>query len=136
MIRNKKAISQCWQQSQNHLQTNNKAKVFGKHEINSPLPPATSTQTPKDYERLRRRMWEMKHRVCLLEFGLGSVAKLVQGWACDTPVENPLREEGKNVNLEDDGKRSKKVIMGIGAILKDIETCMQSGFSTAQPSYR
>ncbi len=132
MIHNKKAISHCWQQSQNHLQANNKSKVFGKHEVNLSVPSTTSTQTPKDYERLRRRMWEMKHRVCLLEFGLGSVAKLVQDWSFDSPVETPLREKGKKANLDDNGKRNKEVIKGIGAILKDIETCMQAGFSTAQ----
>lgn len=69
----------------------------------------------------------MKHRVCLLEFGLGSVARLVRDVGEGEP--SSLNQEGEGQPKPDDQFKYKRTLEGINEVLKDVEDSMKLAYS-------
>ncbi|ODM99601.1 hypothetical protein Ocin01_07088 [Orchesella cincta] len=74
----------------------------------------------RESEKLRKKLSEMKHRLCLFEFGIGSIASLVQD-----------ADEIRKISTRSDRKTAasdnqKRVIEGIVKILEEVEKSLSA----------
>lgn len=84
-------------------------------------------------------MKELRHRVCLLEFGLGSVAKVIQDLGAAEEVEpsNPSEDGGTSNTIPtqfDPQEKNRKAIEQIVELLQDVENCVK--YSAVQTKSR